>query len=301
MSILMKTGPSEIGTLASEAIRELTVKATGTSNVSVFSQSGSVLEWGSISKAGWDLVGVVDEGEGATLRDLTEIAQAWGERCIPIPFLETVLAKRHSAAALEWDGPVTLALPIPSAGQGGGFVPFGHFASIGFLTALGLGNGTVVVPPAGTDDDFDLLASAVEVDAITTMSEDAAREVAVVYAAAAVGAARRLLELGVSFVKEREQFGRPVGSFQAVKHHLANALIAAEEADTSIIRASLLPEEALRSAHFAVRRSIDAAELVQQVHGGLGFTWEFGLHFYLRHILMAREIVVGLTLYRPTA
>lgn len=52
--------------------------------------------------------------------------------------------------------------------------------------------------------------------------------------------------------------------------------------------------ETFRGALFAVDQSIEVAEIAIQVHGGLGFTWEMGLHFYLRHMLAVRELVSGL-------
>jgi alkylation response protein AidB-like acyl-CoA dehydrogenase len=159
---------------------------------------------------------------------------------------------------------------------------------------LGTGSGSVIAVTAAPEDELDLTLHASSNETATIFSDDAARETAVIYAATAVGAASRLLELGVDYAKEREQFGSPIGSFQAVKHHLANALLAVEQAETAVIWASLTDDEAYRPALFAIEKSIAAAELIIQVFGGIGFTWELGLHYYLRHMLFTREIVVGL-------
>lgn len=294
MNVLVSTAPGEMGELAAETIGEILDRALGSTNIATFAEDGAPVGWDALAKAGWDLVGVVEDGEGATLRDLVEVAQVWGSRLAPLPYLETVLAKRHSTAAQEWEGPVTFALPHPSIEGGAGYIPFGAIPGIGLVTGMGTGSGEVIPVPAGRPHTLDLDARAVEAPVLTDFSLDAARELAVISAASSVGAARRLLELGIAFAKEREQFGKPIGSFQAVKHHLANTMIAVEEADTAVIWGSLLPEEAFRGARFAISRCIDAAETVLQVHGGLGFTWELGLHFYLRHMLAARESVEGL-------
>jgi len=294
MTVLVSTAPGEMGELAAETIREILDRAIGETNIATFAESGSPVEWDALAKAGWDLVGVVEDGEGASLRDLVEVAQVWGARLAPLPYLESVIAKRHSEQAQEWEGPVTYALPQTSLRGGVSYIPYGAVPGIGLVTKLGTGAGEIVSVPEGEPHTLDLDARGREADVTTEFSLDVAREIAVISAASSVGAARRLLDLGIAFAKEREQFGKPIGSFQAVKHHLANAMIAVEEADTAAIWGSLNLDEAFRSSKFAIGRCVDAAEIVLQVHGGLGFTWELGLHFYLRHMLAARESVEGL-------
>ncbi|MBU8865608.1 acyl-CoA dehydrogenase family protein [Paenarthrobacter aromaticivorans] len=296
MNVLIDTKAREIGELAAEAISDIIERATAGTSITAYAEGESPLSWNALEEGGWDLVGILDDGEGAQLRDIVAIAQVWGTRLIPLPYLETVMAKRHSEIARSWDGPVSFALPTSTLGPGKQrYIPFGQFAGLRVVTALGGDSGQLIEIPEGRPAGLDLCARGVEVDVILTdFSETAARELAVVYAASSVGAARRMLELGVTFAKERQQFGRPIGSFQAVKHHLADALIAVEEADTAVIRASRTTEGVRQTTEFVVKRCIDAAELVLQVHGALGFTWEMGLHYYLRHMLTAQEIVGGL-------
>ncbi|WP_031111116.1 acyl-CoA dehydrogenase family protein, partial [Streptomyces sp. NRRL S-146] len=120
-------------------------------------------------------------------------------------------------------------------------------------------------------------------------------------AAEAVGAAGRVLERTVEYVGRREQFGRPVGSFQAVKHRLADAYVqvqaarsaayyaawaaATEATDGATITATATAREetagalALAQALEALRRA--AAEGIQ-LHGGIGFTWEHEAHLYFK-------------------
>ncbi|MFJ5732385.1 acyl-CoA dehydrogenase family protein [Streptomyces paradoxus] len=109
-------------------------------------------------------------------------------------------------------------------------------------------------------------------------------------AAEAVGAAGRVLERTVEYVGQREQFGRPVGSFQAVKHRLADAYVQVQAARSAAYYAAWAaaapaPGEetaaglALAQALEALRRA--AAEGIQ-LHGGIGFTWEHEAHLYFK-------------------
>lgn len=289
------TFPSELGSLAAESIRDIIARATNNASVATYAEGDSPLSWDALAEGGWDQVGIIEDGEGASLRDLAEIASAWGESCLPLPLLATIMAKRHSAAARAVDGPVTIAIPSATRVDGSSFVPFGQFDGIVLATGLGAGDDDVVPLSTGVSDDFDVLVRGTYAPVRTEMSLEAARELAVVFAAESSGAARKLLNNGIAFAKERQQFGKPIGSFQAVKHHLANALIDTELAETAVVWSSLHPGETYRGALFAIDRSIAVGELVLQVHGGLGFTWEMGLHFYLRRMLAARELVNGLS------
>src|SRR5690606_33668909 len=96
------------------------------------------------------------------------------------------------------------------------------------------------------------------------------------------------LEEATAYAKTREQFGRPIGTFQAVKHHCANMLIEAEKtvaATWDAARADDLDDAwfaaAVAAAH-AARAQVMTARLNIQLHGGIGFTWEHDAHLYLR-------------------
>lgn len=294
MSDTQTTGPSELGVLAAESIGEFLQKAVGRSSIVSYVEGQSPLNWNALDDAGWTDVGVRENGEGATLRDLVEIARVWGESCIPLPFISTVMAKRHSAAARASDCAVTVAVATPTLGAGSAYIPFGQIPGIVVATGLGVGRDSVIEVPLGQQDALGLTLRGLEAEATSDFSAEAALEFAVVWASEAVGAARRLLDDSIAYASERKQFGKQIGSFQAVKHHLANALIAAELAESAVIWASLEPAEAFRGSLFAVDKSIEVAEIAIQVHGGLGFTWEVGLHFYLRHMIAIRELISGL-------
>ncbi|MFD5812427.1 acyl-CoA dehydrogenase family protein [Rhodococcus aetherivorans] len=284
----MTTLPNEYGLMGAEGIADLVKRATAHAPIATYVEEPEPpISWAAISDAGWDLVGIAEDESCASARDLVAIAKAWGYGSIPQPLLPSVLAKRWSAAAREADGPVTFAVPLGD----GALVPFGAVDGIMVASALGAPGGGVTEVPAGEIDGLDLVGRGIHAPAATAFTADAAREVALVLAAEVLGGAERLLADSVAFVNEREQFGRPVGSFQAVKHKLATATVDVEAADTALIWGAQQEVNAFRGALFAVDRCIDAAEIAVHVHGGLGFTWEVGLHFPLRKMLSVRRII----------
>ncbi|MFJ9006019.1 acyl-CoA dehydrogenase family protein [Streptomyces canus] len=113
---------------------------------------------------------------------------------------------------------------------------------------------------------------------------------AVALAAEQVGVASRALDMAVEYAKVRHQFGRPIGSFQAVKHLLADVLLEVESARAAAHYALLasenedpeLPAVASLAKAFCSDACVQATEENIQVHGGIGFTWEHPAHLYLK-------------------
>jgi alkylation response protein AidB-like acyl-CoA dehydrogenase len=109
-------------------------------------------------------------------------------------------------------------------------------------------------------------------------------------AAEALGAGDRLVELAVSYAGQREQFGRPIGSFQAVKHMLADVKVKLEYARPLVYRAawSVAQGARWRSLHVSMAKlaaceaAAAAARTALQVHGAIGYTWEQDLHLFMR-------------------
>jgi alkylation response protein AidB-like acyl-CoA dehydrogenase len=113
---------------------------------------------------------------------------------------------------------------------------------------------------------------------------------AVLLAFEQLGGAQRALEMGVAYARERFAFGRPIGSFQAIKHMLADMYVAAKLAESNCYYAAWAlatgaPELPLAAATARVAAT-QAFQLCSkdntQVHGGMGFTWEFDCHMYYR-------------------
>ena len=141
-------------------------------------------------------------------------------------------------------------------------------------------------------------------------------------AAEAVGVAQKALELGVAYVSDREQFGKKIGTYQAVSHPLADTYVETELARSLAYWAAWCVAEedertpvAVASAKsFAAESAVAACERAIQVHGGIGFTWEHVLHRYYKraqwidafggHAAKQRELVAAALLdeaRRPVA
>jgi alkylation response protein AidB-like acyl-CoA dehydrogenase len=114
------------------------------------------------------------------------------------------------------------------------------------------------------------------------------------------GIARRLLEMTVTYAGQREQFGRPIGSFQALKHRMADMLVAAEgcrvatrEAADALDGGTGRGVESVSIAKSWVGRAASfVATHALQIHGGIGFSWEHDLHLFLRRA-KANELLLG--------
>jgi alkylation response protein AidB-like acyl-CoA dehydrogenase len=146
----------------------------------------------------------------------------------------------------------------------------------------------------------DLLFDGVQVEAEQVLAapapdvEDRARrvleEATVVLAVQTVAACRAILEQTVAYAKERVQYDRPIGSFQALKHRMADMYLAVERASSLCWFAALTIAEEDERRHEAASLAKAAAGECQhlvvsdglQLHGGIGFTWEHDLHFLLK-------------------
>ncbi|MFB7505503.1 acyl-CoA dehydrogenase family protein [Streptomyces broussonetiae] len=110
--------------------------------------------------------------------------------------------------------------------------------------------------------------------------------VATVLACEAVGAAGRVLERTVEYVGQREQFGRPVGSFQAVKHRLADVYVALQAARSAAYYAAWATAHGEHVGGLALAQALEALRTAAaegiQLHGGIGFTWEHDAHLYFK-------------------
>ena len=151
----------------------------------------------------------------------------------------------------------------------------------------------VVVPPAGVVD--------VDTDAVTDV-------VVTLAAAEAAGVCGWCLDTAVEYAKVREQFGRPIGQFQAVKHLCADMLAATEQARAAAWDAARALDDAAQrplaaaiAGAVALEAAVQAAKTCIQVLGGIGFTWEHDAHLYLRRAVALRQLLGSATRWRATA
>jgi alkylation response protein AidB-like acyl-CoA dehydrogenase len=143
----------------------------------------------------------------------------------------------------------------------------------------------------------DVTARRLDVDGTAALGEISSRA-AVLVAADALGACERMLQLAVDYSKQRQQFGQPIGAFQAVKHAAAQMLVTVESSTSIAFYAAQSVEEGQseRATHAAVAKAQvtgPAAELADSaltLHGAVGYTWEHDLHLFYKRAKLDRVL-----------
>jgi alkylation response protein AidB-like acyl-CoA dehydrogenase len=143
----------------------------------------------------------------------------------------------------------------------------------------------------------DVAARRLDIDATAALSEIATRA-AILVAADALGTAERMLQLAVDYSKQRQQFGRPIGSFQAVKHAAAQMLVTVESSMSIVCYAAQSAEEGLpeRATHAAVakaqvtRGAAEIADSALTLHGAVGYTWDHDLQLFYKRAKLDRVL-----------
>lgn len=156
----------------------------------------------------------------------------------------------------------------------------------------------VLRPVGGVDPRLGLVEVSAEAIAVATPPQPVGEwDTAVALAQVAlghelVGAARKMLELAREHALERIQFGQPISMFQAIRHRLADTLVAIETADAVLDAAWLdqSPRTAAMAKALAGRGARTASRHCQQVLAGIGFTTEHPLHLYIRRVLVLDEL-----------
>lgn len=292
-------------------------------------QEGRPEFWSELVDLGWLGLHIPEEygGSGFGLPELVVVAEELGRAVAPGPFLPTVIASAVVAASgsAEQRGRLIPQLVdgTTCAGVGlGGQLTVTDSAITGDagivlgagtadLLVLAAGGDVVVIPtnaPGVTIDvprnvDPTRRSGRVTLDNVEVASADILRDAQptalaltrTLVSAEAVGGAQDCLDEALAYAKVREQFGRTIGTFQAVKHHLANMLVAVEAAlatvwDTARVDVDVDDEAFQLMAACAATLSLPAyqhnAELNIQVHGGIGYTWEHDAHLHLRRALV---------------
>jgi alkylation response protein AidB-like acyl-CoA dehydrogenase len=273
--------------------------------------------WEEVVGLGWLGLHVPEAhgGSGYGLPELVVVVEALGRAVAPGPFVPTVIASAVVAACGsaaqqgQWlpglvDGSTTGAF-----GFGDGLVLGGGGADVALVVR---GDDVVVLeaPSRQTPEQIDRSRPSTTIDAGASAVADLlagaaghARAIArTILAAECAGGASECCEVAVAYAKERHQFGRPIGTYQAVKHHCADMLVAAEVATAAVwdaARASADGDVAgfeLASAVAAVLAGpafLENAHLNTQVHGGIGYTWEHDAHLLLRRAIAVAGVLEG--------
>ena len=230
-------------------------------------------------------------GAGGELADAATVLQELGRAVVPSPLLGTTLAELALLAAPEPDADALGSL------AGGGsigallldpdYVVNGDIADVVVAATGGrLSRWTrFAARPVATMDPTRRLAR-VEPQDTAELGPDPgiAGCAAILLAAEQIGAAERCLELTVEYAKSREQFGRPIGSFQALKHRMADLYVAVAAAKAVVSDACEDPTPAnAATARLAATETLHivAAEGIQ-LHGGIAITWEHDMHLYFK-------------------
>jgi alkylation response protein AidB-like acyl-CoA dehydrogenase len=248
--------------------------------------------WDELAALGW--LGLpVDYG----MAEAAVVAEELGRACAPGPMVPTMVANTLLREANDRPAAVGLA---PGAPVLGGAV------AERFLLPFEDGwrlyePGAVTVEPLPSLDPTRRLARVTPVGAGQTvdLARSYVRQVAgILFAAEAVGIAQWCLDTAASYAKVREQFGRPIGQFQAVKHRCADMLCALELARSvawDAARALHDGEEGRLAASVATVLGPEAswrcARDCIQVLGGIGFTYEHDAHLYLKRALAVRQLL----------
>jgi alkylation response protein AidB-like acyl-CoA dehydrogenase len=211
-----------------------------------------------------------------------------GRAAVPGPLVATMLAAGHV------DGPVAYADPHGSP------LLVAHLDVAKAVLVLDDAGARIVPPMPGTAllEPLDPLTPLHEVTLPDVAGDPLDLDVAalrasgaVLTAALQVGLASRLTELAVDYAKQREQFGKVIGSFQAVKHICADMYVRAELARAAVHAAALTIDDPsigdLQRATAGAKLLADEAATLNgrscvQVHGGMGFTWEVPVHYLLK-------------------
>ncbi|KBZ59760.1 acyl-CoA dehydrogenase IpdE2 [Mycobacterium colombiense] len=230
-------------------------------------------------------------GAGGELADAAAVLQELGRALVPSPLLGTTLAELALLSAAEPDA-ATLETLAEGASIGAlvldaDYVVNGDVADV----VVAVEDGTVSrwtrfrAEPVTTMDPTRRLArlTAEETESIGT-DPGLADTAAVLLAAEQIGAAERCLELTVEYAKDRVQFGRPIGSFQALKHRMADLYVTVAAAKTVVADACDDPTPTnAAAARLAATEALNAvaAEGIQ-LHGGIAITWEHDMHLYFK-------------------
>jgi alkylation response protein AidB-like acyl-CoA dehydrogenase len=260
-----------------------------------------------LAELGWPGVAVEEEfgGGGLGYVELAGLLEEAGYALLNGPFLGTALCAAAISEAgsdsqkEEWLGRLASGEATGAFGLTGQIVPEGASADVVVVANPGVGEARLIpgpeaLPAVSTIDPTRRYGRAgAESTAGEAMPGDATRAIdlgAVLVSAELVGVSARALEMTVEYVKDRKQFGRPVGSFQAVQHRCAQMLLSTEAARAATYFAAWaadadpdrLPEAASLAKSAASRAGIEVTQSAIQAHGGIGFTWEADVHWFYK-------------------
>jgi alkylation response protein AidB-like acyl-CoA dehydrogenase len=283
--------------------------------------------WRELCELGWAGIAVAEDhgGQGLGRIELSILCEELGRALAPVPFLPSVLA----ATLIEHAGsPEQRERWLPSLAAGDVIGALGTAVDGTAELVIGASEAGVIV--LVEDDGTGRVVARDEAEVTPVASIDPTRSSARVSAAGdagepllgdpsggtdralvaisseLVGVCDRALEMTVGYVKERKQFGVPVGAYQAVSHRCAQMLLETEKARSTTAFAAWTadadPERLPEAAAMAKAAASDAAREVTasaiQAHGGIGFTWEADVHWLYKRAQMDAALLGGAKRHR---
>lgn len=279
---------------------------------------GATPPWSAERLAGLAELGVVGltvpedhGGLGLGQLEMALLLEEAGRAGLPEPLLEStalaapLLAEAGGELAEAWLGRLAAGQAVVTVGEPGETVVA---AAVGASLVLVVADGTVVAVPAGQAAitpvesvdgtrglgrvGYDRAAAEVVAtgDRAAALVDRLVARGALGTAALLAGVGRRLVDEAAAYAVDRVQFGRPIGSYQAVKHRLADAAVGLEFARPLVYRAawSLDHHQPAADVHASMAKAAaadaarDAARAALQVHGAIGYTWEHDLHLWMK-------------------
>ena len=303
--------------------------------------------WRKFVELGWTGLALFDEEDGLGVIELVAVLEELGAAAAPAPLLSSVghaagVLRSIGSDARRWQEEIAhgavaslAATPAPPTLRISGTRLRGTIEGVAdasraqlfvavaaaddastYAVVLRPGDGIAINPADAVDPSQPVAQLTIDTEAEATFPVDAPLVLALSLTAAAaelVGLATRVLDIAVSHARTREQFDRVIGSFQGIKHRLADCYVAIERARGLTYAAAMLvsdpqanPVETWRAAALAKAAASDAATETAragvQVHGALGMTWEHDLHLYLRRAWQSATLLGdSASLYRAAA
>ncbi len=319
----MDFGLSEDQRQIQRTARELLAERARPERVREHAEAGRSDEtlWQELCGLGWPGIAIAEEygGQGLGRVELSILCEELGRTVAPVPFLPTVLA----ATLIEHaGGEEQRARWLPGLAGGGTLGAVGVARDGVCELMLGApgadvlvlleGDVATVLDAAGVEVEevpaIDPTRAAARVSASPGAGEPLVGELSagldralVAVASELVGVSERALEMTVAYVKERRQFGVPVGAYQAVSHRCAQMLLETEQARSlSVYAAWTADADPLRLAEAAAMAKAAASDAGREVtasaiqaHGGIGFTWEADVHWLYKRAQLDAALLGG--------
>ena len=322
-----------------DSIRSVLAQEAGSSDIHAHIDGKATLDaslWRQAGDLGWTAIALPETygGFGFGAAGSVILNHELGRACAPGPFLPTVVGAQVLADCADADiceawlpqiisAAASIAIPATPCGATPMALAAGKVS--GVLTMLGAPDASLALVPLESgalaaielsasqcepQDFWDRTRSVVRLtladaqpaallpDHATAALRDA---FALAVAADSVGLSRSIVEKTIAYMQEREQFGRPIGSFQALKHRVVDLVAKVEIAEHIVDNAAdcalVGDPSAGMWAALAKAEASDAAAFIAgdcvQLHGGVGFTWEFDVHIHLKRARLNQMLVAG--------